>query len=320
MSSADREDNLLSRPLAIRAARLGTALYYHGLRTLRVAAARRRLQNAGLILCYHNVVSGDDGRAGEPGLHLSRERFERQMRWLAAHYDVLSLREFIARLAAGATLRSTAAVTFDDGYAGVFDHAVPILNAIRIPATVFVVADAPERLEAFWWDRPEIAASATPARRDRWLNALCGDGAAICADMQLPHVTNVPASHRPADWDTIRARAGNGIDIGVHSATHRSLPLLRDADLEHEIVASRATIHRATGIWPEVFAYPYGLSNPRVHGVVRSAGYRAALGLERGLNDARADVWGLRRINVPAGISDAAFEAWTAGLHGRQRP
>lgn len=307
-------------PFGGRTARLGAALYYRGLRTLRVTGVKRRLQDAGLILCYHNVVPSDEGRAGDPGLHMSRERFEWQMRWLVAHYDVLSLHEFVTRLISGATLGSTAAVTFDDGYAGVFQHATPILNRLRIPATVFIVAEAPERLEAFWWDRSEIATSATSERRERWLNALRGDGVAICAELGLPRVTNVPASHRPADWRTIRARAGNGIDIGVHSATHRALPPLTDSDLAHEIVTSRTMIHRATGIWPEVFAYPYGLSNQRIRDRVRSAGYLAALGLVAGLNDTRADPWRLQRINVPAGISDAAFEAWTAGMHGRQRP
>ena len=46
--------------------------------------------------------------------------------------------------------------------------------------------------------------------------------------------------------------------------------------------------------------------------------YRAALGLDVGFNDMHTDVWSLRRINVPAGISGAAFEAWAAGLHGRR--
>lgn len=305
------------RPLSVRAARLGATLYYGGLRTLRVTTVKRRLRNAGLILCYHNVVATDDDTIGDAGVHLPRERFERQMRWLAAHYELVPLRVFITRLAAGANLRSVAAITFDDGYAGVFEHALPALEALRIPATVFVVAKAVGESAGFWWDQPEMVAAATPEARVRWLNELRGDGAAISADMGVSGVLNLPRTHRPADWDTIRRTIGNGIDIGVHSATHRSLPALSDADLEHEIVASRATIYRATGIWPEVFAYPYGLSDGRVRALVRSAGYRAALGLEAGLNDARADVWCLRRINVPAGISDAAFEAWTAGLYGR---
>lgn len=303
-----------------QAVRRAAPIYYGGLRALGVTAARRRLGDAGVILCYHNVVAGDEASAGGAGLHLRCDRFERQVRWLTAHYDVLSLREFIGRLAAGATLHSTAAVTFDDGYAGVFEHAVPILDALRIPATVFVVAEAPGRSEGFWWDRPEVVVCATPVRRQRWLNELRGDGPAILSETRPSAAVDLPLTHRPADWATIRASVGNGMDIGVHSATHRSLPSLTDDELDYEIGASRATIHRATGVWPEVFAYPYGLSTPRVRARVQSAGYRAAFGLDAGLNDRRADAWCLRRINVPAGISDAAFEAWTAGLHVRQGP
>jgi peptidoglycan/xylan/chitin deacetylase (PgdA/CDA1 family) len=110
---------------------------------------------------------------------------------------------------------------------------------------------------------------------------------------------------------------GRGIDVGVHSATHRSLPTLTDAELEQEVVTSRAVVWRATGVRPEFFAYPYGLSDSRIRSIVRRAGYRAAVSLGSGLNTAPADPWCLRRVNVPAGISDAAFEAWTAGFLSR---
>ena len=173
-----------------------------------------------------------------------------------------------------------AAVTFDDGYAGVYTHALPILERLGIPATVFLVAEAVGGASGFAWD---------------------GD--------------QVPASHRPASWSTILAARGSGIDFGVHSATHRSLPTLPDAELEHEVVASRATVHRAAGVWPEFIAYPFGHWNARVRNRVQSAGYRAGLALDFGLNNESADRWALRRVNVPAEISDAAFEAWAAGLH-----
>ena len=127
-------------------------------------------------------------------------------------------------------------------------------------------------------------------------------------------VANLPRSHRPADWTTIRAWLGKGIEIGVHSSTHRCLPTLSDAELDHEIEDSRSAVHRATGVCPEFFAYPYGCCDARVAARVRIAGYRAGLSLEPGLVGAGADAWRLRRINVPASISDAAFEAWTAGL------
>ena len=91
-----------------------TPLYYGGLCALGVPALTRRLRDEGLILCYHNVVpAADAGKFGEPSLHLSSDRFERQMRWLAAHYDVVTLRDFVDRLTTGMSMRSIAAVTFD---------------------------------------------------------------------------------------------------------------------------------------------------------------------------------------------------------------
>jgi peptidoglycan/xylan/chitin deacetylase (PgdA/CDA1 family) len=251
--------------------------YYGALRAAGVPAFRRRRQDAGLILCYHNVVATGDG-AEALGLHEARKRFERQMGWLAAHYDVVPLHELVDRLTRGALLRSVAAVTFDDGYTGVFEHAVPILDALGIPATVFIVADAAGRTAPFWWDGSTV--------------------------------------HRAAGWQRIREALRPGIDLGAHSVNHPSLPGLTDRELEHEVVTSRALIHRATGTWPQFFAYPYGHWDTRVRDVVQSAGYRAGLTLDFGLNGPGADHFALRRINVPAGISDAAFEAWTAGCRG----
>jgi len=293
-------------------------IYYGSLRALGIPAVMRRLHAAGLILCYHNVVPAGDTGIGGAGIHMSRDKFERQMRWLVANYEVLSLREFIERLEGGDSLRSTAVIAFDDGYSGVFEQAAPILHALGISATVFLVANAVGQSAGFWWDQPAIVASATPERREKWLTDLRGDDEAIVADAAPGGRRPLPGSHRPAGWDTIREWLGKGIDIGVHSATHRSLPTLTDVELEHEVMASRAILQRVTGVWPEFFAYPYGHCDSRVRGWVRAAGYRAALGLEAGLNDSVADAWRLRRVNVPAGISDAAFEAWTAGLQMRQ--
>ena len=148
-----------------QAMRFGAPLFYGGLKALRVPAVNRRLRDAGLILCYHNVVSSDARTVGDPGLHLSMNRFEQQVRWLAAHYTVVPLGDFVDRLNTGASLRSVAAITFDDGYAGVFEHAVPLLRALALPATVFLVAEAAGRAAGFWWDRPEIVESADDLRR-----------------------------------------------------------------------------------------------------------------------------------------------------------
>jgi peptidoglycan/xylan/chitin deacetylase (PgdA/CDA1 family) len=195
---------------------------------------------------------------------------------------------------------------------------MPLLKHLKVPATVFVVANAAERCEGFWWDQPRVVDAATAASRNRWLHQLHGDGAAILHDMSVAE-QRVPDSHRAAGWDLVRRHVGDGIDLGVHSATHRALPTLCDGDLAHEVTASRAAVHRATGVWADFFAYPYGLCDGRVRAHVRAAGYRAALALGAGLNTGDADQWCLRRINVPADISDSAFDGWTAGFNPRRQ-
>lgn len=308
----------LSTSRLLRTARFGAPLFYGGLRAIGIPALTRRLRDVGLILCYHNVVPAHAGKFGEPSLHLSSDRFERQMRWLAGHYSVLTLREFVSRLIAGRSMRSIAAVTFDDAYAGVFEHAVPILNDLAVPATVFVVAGAVGCSSGFWWDQPDIIESGSPEERHRRLTALRGDGDVILAGHALLD-RGLPPWYRPADWRTIWDATGQGIEIGAHSVTHRSLPTLSDAELEHEIVESRAIIEKSTGAWSQFFAYPYGHWDSRVRDKVRSAGYLAGLTLDTGLNQNPVDRWSLRRINIPARISDSAFEAWTAGFHARRR-
>jgi len=106
----------------------------------------------------------------------------------------------------------------------------------------------------------------------------------------------------------------------VHSVTHRTLTELDDAELDAEITSSWEAIRSRTGICPEFFAYPYGRWDARVRDAVRAAGYRGAVTLDYGLVHGRADPWALRRVNVPAAISQPAFEAWAAGLWPRRGP
>ena len=288
-------------------------LVYRGLQASGATALSRCLHDAALILCYHNVVASHDS-GGDPELHMPIERFERQVRWLSQRYEVVSLRELAQRFACGGRLRKVAAITFDDGYAGVYEHAVPLLRSLGLPATVFVVADAPEKLDGFWWDHPGVVASLTPTRRERWLTCLRGDRCAILSEVDPQCAIAIRPAHRPADWSVIKAAAADGIEVGAHSASHRALPMLSDAEIDNEVNTSRDVIYRASGVWPEFFAYPYGLWDRRSRAAVRRAGYLGGLSLDLGLNDAVSDTSCLRRVNVPAGISPPAFEAWAAGL------
>jgi len=301
------------------------SLYYNALKLAGLTAIARRLSSGGLVLCYHNVIPETADPSDSLGLHMPVATFVRQMHWLADTHKIVPLGELVGRISNGGSLRGVAAVTFDDGYGGVFENAWPVLRDLGIPATVFVVAEAPGRDERFWWDDPEVRRAYSPARRQDWLTTCRGDGAIIADSLASARSRSTrqpplppPPWCLPATWPTITAAVRSGLQLGVHSATHRSLPMLDERELRHEVVASREIISSRTGVTPEFFAYPYGLWNDRVRAAVRAARYRAAFILDNGFRATTTDRWALPRVNVPARIDDAAFEAWTAGLNLRR--
>jgi peptidoglycan/xylan/chitin deacetylase (PgdA/CDA1 family) len=281
-----------------------------------VTLLARRLSSRGVILCYHNVVPTNAAGAWDQlGLHMPVAAFERQMQWLRKHYTVVPLDEFAARFARHASLRGLAAVTFDDGYNGVFEHAWPVLRDLGIPATAFILGAAPEAGDAFWWDDPAVLRAYSPERRQTWLTALAGDSTLIAQSITPARRPRGPSLCRKAGWPQIAEAARAGLRLGAHSMTHRSLPLLDDVELQREVSECRDRIVTATGVTPEFFAYPYGNWDKRVRAAIRGAGYRGAVTLEFDAHAPPIDVWSLPRVSIPAGIRDSAFQAWSAGLN-----
>jgi peptidoglycan/xylan/chitin deacetylase (PgdA/CDA1 family) len=100
-----------------------------------MADAPGRWADGAPILLYHDIVE----RGAAPGnpFTVTADAFALQMSWLAAHFTVVSVGELVSRMTRG-TARGHAAVTFDDGYRSTVDHALPVLRARSLPATVFV--------------------------------------------------------------------------------------------------------------------------------------------------------------------------------------
>src|SRR4051812_2351193 len=91
------------------------------------------------VLCYHDV--GTDAANGTD-YYLGPERLASHLDWMQSWgLTVVPLAEIVDRLRAGRELDGLVAITFDDALLGVLEHAAPVLEAHRTPATVFVVTD-----------------------------------------------------------------------------------------------------------------------------------------------------------------------------------
>jgi peptidoglycan/xylan/chitin deacetylase (PgdA/CDA1 family) len=222
------------------------------------------------ILYYHRISDERDALAVTPAA------FGRQMKALAASGQrVVDLYE-IDDLALEAD-EAAIALTFDDGYRDVLEHALPMLREHGFPSTVFVVPGAIAGVATFSWYR----AGAMPPL---------------------------------AGWDELRAQERAGlVHFEPHTMTH---PVLTTISLEHarsEIAESKQVVEEELGRPARIFCYPGGYYSPREVDLVRECGYSAAVTCEFGANAAPFAHNELRRTIVERSDPLWLFRARLAG-------
>ena len=91
------------------------------------------------VLTYHNITNGKTDP--DDGLLISTEEFETQMRYLHDNgYKTLTMDEFRQWHAGELEVPvKSCVITFDDGYAGVYYFAYPIIKKYGLAATLFCV-------------------------------------------------------------------------------------------------------------------------------------------------------------------------------------
>lgn len=278
--------------------------------------ARRRLVNAAPIFCFHNVVAATGAAFGEPSLHVPADAFADYVEWIGATYEVVPLRELLEKADRGHPVSGVAAITFDDGYAGVVTHALPVLRRHGMPATIFVVADAADRPQAFWWDVLASEGALSAAARAHHLRAQRGDASAILGAGRPP--VTPPADYLPAPWSVLEAASGEAA-IEAHTVTHRNLSALDATDVRAELVRSRDAIAMRVGEVPRLISYPYGAYDARVLSAAREERFAGGLTMDEGLAMGGRDPFAIPRVNVPAGITLDALE-WRASGFPLARP
>ncbi len=114
-------------------------------------ALRLRPQPSAVILMYHRVAE----LASDPQLlAVSPRNFAAHLNVLRRQH-VIPLRRLTAHLQSWRVVRPAIVITFDDGYTDNFTQAAPLLQASRLPATVFVATANLDTPQEFWWDELE---------------------------------------------------------------------------------------------------------------------------------------------------------------------
>ncbi len=182
------------------------------------------------LLIFHQVGAGH-------GYQLDKrvDHFATHLDWLLETYVVVHLVDALAQ----PTGSDQVVLTFDDGFADMFEHAFPMLEDKRVPFTVYLTTNATETGEALF-DRPNSA---------------------------------------PLSWDQVNEMHASGLmTLGAHTHMHRDLRTMTPAELSADIEASDELIDARVGVRPQHFAYPWGYWSQQADSMIRQRYDTAVLG------------------------------------------
>ncbi|QOL27216.1 polysaccharide deacetylase family protein [Thalassotalea sp. LPB0316] len=174
---------------------------------------------AAVILQYHHVSTQTPKITS-----IAPEQFSKHLALLQEkQYQVVSLPDLMTKVAAGQNVVNHVAITFDDGYNNLLEHAIPELEKYGFAYTIFINPQVVDQ---------KSASSLTWAE----LKALTKRGATI-ANHGLTHdsLARIPTGTSIAEW------------------------VKQKGD---EILAAQAKIAQETGQDYRLFAYPYGEYTP----------------------------------------------------------
>jgi len=227
--------------------------HYH-----RVGPFRELFRRGTPILTYHAIGAPPCGTRFR-GLFYPARHFSRQLAELrAAGFRTVTPAQCLVPVNG---LSGRIALTFDDGFQSVTEHALAPLAENGFQATVFLVAKL-------------------LGRTNEW------DGALGVAQQSLMDHAEI------AGW----LAAGN--TIGSHTLTHPHLTRIPLAEAREQISASKKMLEDLFGVAVEDFCYPYGEENQAVRDLAAEAGYRTACTTAFDMNTPGVSPFALRRIIV----------------------
>lgn len=222
------------------------------------------------VLVYHHVADENLGSVTiTPGL------LDRQLKDLKRRgYQFITMEDFRRFTQGGEVPRNAVLVTFDDGYKSFYTHAVPVLSRNQVQAVNFIVTEFiahPER-------------STIPSLSAAEMSELARDNSAElqCHSNALHRQVNPRESYLSG-----KLEQGGRLETDEEYTSR-----IRQDTL------SCSTELRRLGSKADAYAYPYGMFNGQVPGLLQEGGFRYAFTVTPGIVTRSTNWMEIPRINA----------------------
>jgi len=245
-----------------------------------------------LIFMYHRI---DNDVNQDLALQVTLENFEQQLIYIKKNYTVLRLDDkWTVGKKAGAVL------TFDDGYADNFLHALPLLEKYNIPAAFFITTANIGTFEEFWWDHLESDYSNCganfylPGMEEQVSKADYSykDLADLILGLKNPEkekwlqsfenlnqiIYKARKSYRSMSHGELKTLARHPLaSIGLHTHHHYPLGTLSEENQRNELLMSIQKLQELTGKPADYLALPHGSYNGVTEKLAKEIGLKGIL-------------------------------------------
>jgi peptidoglycan/xylan/chitin deacetylase (PgdA/CDA1 family) len=337
--------------LVLRSA-LGQLLYGTADRVGVNWALRKRRDDIA-VLMYHGLVPDDSAVNAWTMVRVAD--FRRQMTYLRRHCEVLNLDHLVAngidRVREPNNGKQRVLITFDDGYRSNYTYALPVLQELDLPATVFVATAFTDTRQSFWYDKVIYAVQQSGCTeldlreigpRESGLGRFTlrtSNPAARWDDLQ-----QVLTAFKTLDFDAreraseqigpmlgvalgdlelfsalssedIRTMHRSGlISIGSHTHRHEILTQSSIADARSSIELSRQKLEGILQSPCRTFSYPNGDYSPALMQLLATLGLKYGFTTHKAFWAPGVDDYAIPRIGIGGYDSPSRFAALLSGL------
>ena len=246
-----------------------------------------------LTFLFHSLFEGpEETRSGV--MHPQQETTVEMFRQIIGHFQKQSYR-FVSPedVLNGLPSRGKyVLLTLDDGYYNNI-RALPVLEAFRAPAVLFVSSGHVKQGKAFWWDvvyRENKKRGRTEQEIDRMIAGYkplrTADVEAQLRDQFGPAALKpVGDLDRPFTPAELRQFARHPlISLGNHTRDHAILTGYSSAEIQEQIQGAQDDIREMTGQSPRTIAYPNGNESWEIVAAAGRAGLCLGIGVHPGRN------------------------------------
>jgi biofilm PGA synthesis lipoprotein PgaB len=252
----------------------------HAGKPVKVAAANPvYYKNEVVVLMFHNVSAYLTGRGTITPQQLDEDMANLQEKG----YHIIPMSQMAAWLDGNEVVPDNAVVlTFDDGYSGVYDYALPILKKHRAHATVYVIAGLVGKRDGILtW--PEVRALEAS-------KLVSIGGHTYNEHFRVP--TGPDLHHRPPMEPATVARIYNLRTKKTESDNQYQKRMIYDTRLTQQLLRQKL------GHTTPYFAYPYGAYTPSYIKILQADGYRYICMVLNGINTQKTDHCHIFRVNA----------------------